>query len=483
MTVGASALCTISTLVLTFGNLWPATHDASGAEDIVIYMRKKIDSSTLIVFGAEYCPFCHRVEAALMDARLEHTSHALNAAERSVLRKMTGQRTIPYVFVRGRFIGGCNDGPEAWMGTLPLIQSGELQKMLRPQQPPQRQTSHDEMRPQGMARSHAVAVVGSGVAALTAATYLARADRAPLVLMGDAAESGGQLMLTSAVDNFPGFPDGISGPELMRRMEQQAKTAGANLTHERVVSIERQSAGRGLFVLRTSRNTSVSARAVVVATGASARWLDLDGEKRLRGRYLHTCARCDGPLYSGANVLVVGGGDSAAEAALLLSRHAASVTLVHRRATFRMGARQLAAVRNTSRIRVRAPAEVRRWVVREGDGASSSKLTAVELYEPRPSGEPDGVMARTSTLEVSGAFIAIGHEPASAFLPPGVMRDEQGYVRLPAARSSMSSVDGIFACGDVADPRYRQAVTAAGAGAQAALDADEWLEFGVLRET
>ena len=190
-------------------------------------------------------------------------------------------------------------------------------------------------------------------------------------------------------------------------------------------------------------------------------------------------------MYAGAHVVVVGGGDSAAEAALLLSWHASRVTLVHRRASFRASARLLAAIGNRSdTIHVRAPAEVVRWVTAErradeggGAGARGRRLVGVEIAEAGGQASGGGGGSR-AVVEASGAFVAIGHEPATSFLPPWVPRDAHGYVRL--AQRTMSAVAGLFACGDVSDPRYRQAVTAAGTGAQAALDADEWLAFGTL---
>ena len=259
--------------MLSFGRLGTSIDDI----DIV---RQKIDESPLVVFGAAYCPFCRRVEDSLARAGLEHSSHDISSAERTALRSLTGQRTIPYVFVRGTFIGGCNDGPEPWQGTLPLLHSGKLQTMLQPKALPP-----PPLPPSALATPiayHSVVIIGSGVAALTAAIYLGRSDRSPLVLTGPDATSGGQLMLTARVDNFPGFPAGISGRELMRRLEEQAINAGAHLLHEHVISVERSPtvdhttapaaaaaslSEREPFVLRTASGRNVTARALVVASG------------------------------------------------------------------------------------------------------------------------------------------------------------------------------------------------------------------------
>ena len=302
-----------------------------------------IHASPLVVFGTDDCPYCHAVEDSLKRAGLKHASHTIGWTERAALRHLTAQRTIPYVFVHGTFVGGCNDGPEPWMGTLPLIRSGRLQAMLYPDAPPPPPLA-------ALVRSmahHPVVIIGGGIGALTAALYLARAERQPLVLGGEPEGSGGQLMLSAKVctavppaapasppspvthtlsptpspfsltshprtlsaqvDNFPGFPAGVSGRELMAKLEKQAIRAGASLAREHVVAVERAPtadhpaqpafssglAAHARFVLRTAVGRNVTVGAVVVASGASARWLHLDGEEQLRGRHLHTCARCD----------------------------------------------------------------------------------------------------------------------------------------------------------------------------------------------
>ncbi len=296
-------------------------------------------------------------------------------------------------------------------------------------------------------------IVGGGPAGLTAAIYAARADLAPVVVTG--LQPGGQLMLTSEVENFPGFPEGIDGPELMDKLRKQAERFGARLLDEAVESVD--------FAVRPLRLTTASgellAQSVIIATGASARWLDVPGERRLLGRGVSACATCDGFFYRKREVVVVGGGDAALEEALYLTKFASLVTLVHRRHELRASKILQARARSNEKIEF-----VWDSVVEEVLG--EQKVEGVRIRNLR-NGE-------VTTFRTDGLFVAVGHSPNTAVFEGQVELDERGYVRTPG--QSRTSVEGVFVAGDVEDYRYRQAVTAAADGAKAALDAEAYLE-------
>jgi thioredoxin reductase (NADPH) len=300
-----------------------------------------------------------------------------------------------------------------------------------------------------------VIIIGSGPAGLTAALYSARANLNPLVIEG--LEAGGQLMLTTMVENWPGYRDGIMGPELMAEMRAQAERFGAELIQNHV---ERVDLCATPFVVETA-DTTYTALSLIIATGASARLLGLPSERTLMGHGVSTCATCDGYFFRGHEIAVVGGGDSAMEEAIFLTRFANKVTLVHRRDTLRASKIMQDKARANSKIEWRLNSEVE-----EIRDSGRGEVTSMVLRDVNTG-------ARTE-IPVSGVFVAIGHTPNTTLFRGQIELDANGYI--VTHDGPKTSVDGVFACGDVQDHIYRQAITAAGSGCQAAIDAEHYID-------
>jgi len=302
---------------------------------------------------------------------------------------------------------------------------------------------------------HNVVIIGSGCAGLTAAIYAARANLKPLVI--DGYEPGGQLTLTTMVENFPGFPDGILGPELIEHMRKQAQRFGAEFRAGAVTGVD--------FTNRPFQITVAKeifrAKTVIVAAGASARMLGLESERKLIGHGVSTCATCDGFFFRDKQIAVVGGGDTAMEEALFLTRFASRVHLIHRRREFRATKIMLDRARANGKIQFITPA-----VIADISDVGKNSVEAVMLRDPET--------AQQSELLVEGVFVAIGHEPNTKVFRSILDMDENGY--LFTRNGSQTNIQGVFAAGDVQDQHYRQAVTAAGSGCMAAMDAEKFLE-------
>ncbi len=302
--------------------------------------------------------------------------------------------------------------------------------------------------------SENVIILGTGPAGLTAAIYAARANLKPLVVEG--LQAGGQLTITSDVENYPGFPKGIMGPELMNQFRAQAERFGARFVFGQVNEVDFSKSNS--FVLKTDKETFVS-KTVIISTGASANLLGLKNEMRLMGKGVSTCATCDGFFFRGLEIAVAGGGDSACEEANFLTKFASKVTLIHRREQFRASKIMVDRVKNNPKIKILLNTVIE-------DTLGENELTSLKLKNT--------ISGENSELQVSGLFVAIGHSPNTSIFKGKLDMDKNGY--LITKNGTKTNIPGVFAAGDVQDHVYRQAITAAGSGCMAAIDAERYLE-------
>ena len=299
-----------------------------------------------------------------------------------------------------------------------------------------------------------VIIIGSGPAGYTAGLYAGRAMLNPIIFAGFS--SGGQLMLTSDIENFPGYPEGIAGPEMMMELRSQASRFGCDIIDKNVDSVD---LSKRPFKVNVGDEVHL-AKSLIVTTGAEAIWLDADNEPLHKGRGISTCATCDGAFFRDKEVIVVGGGDSAMEEAIFLTKFCSKVTIVHRREVFRSSQIMLDRAQGNPKIDWKINYQVKSWLGSDGNFGGAT------LVNTKSGKEED--------FSCDGAFIAIGHKPITGFLSGQVETDNEGYILWK--ENSMTSVPGVFAGGDVVDTRYRQAITAAGMGCMAAIDAERWLE-------
>ncbi len=391
----------------------------------------------IVMYVRQTCPYCVMAKRLLTEKGQEWTEIDIERepGTRDEMIERSGRYTVPQIWIGPDHVGGFDD-------LHALERAGRLDPMLAPVAG----GSDGEERVR-------LAIIGSGPAGYTAALYAARAELEPVVIGGLLA--GGQLMVTTDVENYPGFPEAVTGPELMERFEAQATRFGAQVLREDATSVD---LSKRPFAIESDSH-SFLADSVIVATGASAKWLGLESETRLQNRGVSACATCDGALFKGEAMAVIGGGDTAMEEALFLARYATEVTVIHRRDTLR--ASKIMQERALAHPKIRFA-----WnsVVEEvlGDDA----VTGVRV---RNTAED-----RSEELSVGALFVAIGHEPNTAIFRDQLSLDEVGYIKVEPG-TTRTTVDGVFACGDATDPVYRQAVTAAGTGCMAAIDAERWL--------
>ncbi len=305
-----------------------------------------------------------------------------------------------------------------------------------------------------MSETRKVVIIGSGSAGYTAAIYAARADLNPLLFSG--IQYGGQLMITSDIENFPGFPEPMAGPELMDRMKKQVERLGVETVQENVAKVDLSSRP---FKIETTEGKTAEAESLVIATGAVAKWLGIESETRLVGKGVSACATCDGFFFKGKEIVVIGGGDTAMEEATFLTKFASKVTIVHRRDQLRASKIMAERAKKNKKISFE-------WDSVVDEVLGKEKVEGVRLKNKKT--------GKTKELSCQGLFVAVGHRPTTRFLGGQLKLDETGYI--VADDRTRTSVPGVFAAGDVSDTRYRQAVTAAGTGCKAALEAERFLE-------
>jgi thioredoxin reductase (NADPH) len=432
------------------------------------------------IYTKEDCPYCEKAKDLFDSKDVEYETHNVTGDEElfeEMVERANGRKTAPEVFIDDELIGGFDD-------TQALNESGELDEKLGIAAADGGSAEPKDQRDGGgtaEAEHHKLVISGSGIAGLTAAIYAARSNNDPLVLEGD--EPGGQLTLTTDVENYPGFPEGISGPDLINNMKEQAERFGAEVKNGIIEDVDDSSRP---YRVELSNGDVYTADAFIAASGASARTLGIPGEDELMGYGVSTCATCDGAFFRDEEMLVVGGGDAAMEEANFLTKFASKVYLVHRREEFR--AEDYWIDRTQEKVEEGEIEILKNAEVTEIHGSVEEGVDYAELVR-NPEGYPtdrlDDSETETFEMDVGAVFLAIGHTPNTGYLEDtGVEMDEAGYIQTEGGTGggqTETGVPGIFGAGDVVDYHYQQAVTAAGMGCKAALDADDYLETAELQ--
>jgi thioredoxin reductase (NADPH) len=391
----------------------------------------------ITIYSKETCPYCDSAKRLLASKGQTWTEIDVETepGRRDEMIERSGRRTVPQIWIGDRHVGGFDD-------LAALESKGELDELLGLRAAAAAPAEHVRL-----------VIVGSGPAGWTAALYAGRAELEPVVIAGLMA--GGQLMLTTDVENYPGFPEGISGPEMMERFQAQALRFGSRVYQEDATRID---LSQRPFRVETSER-AFTADAVILAMGASAKWIGIESEQRLMNRGVSACATCDGALYKGKEMAVVGGGDTAMEEALFLTRFAPRVTVIHRRDKLRASKIMGERAAKNEKIRFLWDSEIDE--VLGGDFVEGVRVRNLKT-------------GAKSDVALEALFIAIGHKPNTDLVAGQVALDDTGYIKVESG-SSRTSLEGVFACGDATDPTYRQAITAAGTGCMAAIDAERWL--------
>ena len=395
------------------------------------------------MYTTTVCAFCLRAKSLLGQKGVEWEEINLDEhpeRREEMIQKADGRRTVPQIFVNGRGLGGYDE-------ICALDKEGKLDSIL-------------EMDPEKIAppieAHHRVLILGSGPAGLTAAIYAARANLNPVLVDGN--EPGGQLTITTEVENYPGYADGVQGPAMMDDFRKQAERFGTQFIQGQVEKVDLSNRP---FTVCLEKGDCFTVDALIVATGASAKWLGIESETRLRNRGVSACATCDGFFFRGKPLAVVGGGDTAMEEALFLTNFATKVSVIHRRDSLRASKVMQQRGEKNEKIEFVWNSVVEEVLGNEKDGVTGLKLRNIKNNE-------------VSNLPVEGMFVAIGHVPNTQIFKGQLEMDDLGYIKVNSG-STYSSVEGVFVSGDAADSVYRQAVTAAGTGCMAAIDAERWL--------
>jgi thioredoxin reductase (NADPH) len=432
------------------------------------------------IYTKEDCPYCEKAKDLFDSKDVEYETYNVTGDEElfeEMVERANGRKTAPEVFIDDELIGGFDD-------TQALDESGELDEKLGIAAADGGSAGSSAQRNGGGGTAdfehHKLIISGSGIAGLTAAIYAARSNDDPLVLEGD--EPGGQLTLTTDVENYPGFPEGISGPDLINNMKEQAERFGAEVKNGIIEDVDDSSRP---YRVELSNGDVYTADAFIAASGASARTLGIPGEDELMGYGVSTCATCDGAFFRDEEMLVVGGGDAAMEEANFLTKFASKVYLVHRREEFR--AEDYWIDRTQEKVEEGEIETIKNAEVTEIHGSVEEGVDYAELVrnpEGYPTDKLDDPETETFEMDVGAVFLAIGHTPNTDYLEDtGVEMDEAGYIQTESGTGggqTETDVPGIFGAGDVVDYHYQQAVTAAGMGCKAALDADDYLETAQL---
>ena len=391
----------------------------------------------IVMYTKSWCPYCDRAKALLRDKGQSWTEIDIEEQpeRRDEMIRRSGRSTVPQIWIGDRHVGGFDDLAD-------LERRGELDPLLG-----------RERSKMGDAEHVKVLIIGSGPAGYTAAIYAGRAELQPVMLAG--LQFGGQLMLTTDVENYPGFPASVAGPEMMDLFQNQAERFGTRILNEDALRVD---LSKRPFRVETE-DKAFLAEALIIATGASAKWIGLPSEQRLMNKGVSACATCDGALYRGKAMAVVGGGDTAMEEALFLTRYGTKVTVIHRRDQLRASKIMQERAKKNEKIEFL-------W-----DSAVSEVLGDEFVTGLRIENLKTGAL---STLPVEALFVAIGHKPNTDLFRGQLDLDEVGYLKVTPG-TTRTRVPGVFACGDAMDPTYRQAVTAAGTGCMAAIDCERWL--------